>query len=88
MVENHGFFAQDSDRVEKLVTGVANPNFGLLVDMGNFACADDPSDKAVGRVAKYAKHVHAKDFTSRAAQSPIPGADSSAAEPATTCAAQ
>ena len=29
MVENHGFFAQDSDRVEKLVTGVANPNFDI-----------------------------------------------------------
>lgn len=55
MVENHGYFAQDSDRVEKLVTGVANPNFGLLVDMGNFACADDPSDKAVGRSRKIRK---------------------------------
>ena len=73
MVENHGFFAQDSDRVEKLVTGVANPNFGLLVDMGNFACADDPSDKAVGRVAKYAKHVHAKDFHIKSGSEPDPG---------------
>ncbi len=62
MVENHGFFAQDSVRVEKLVTGVADENFGLLIDMGNFACADDPSEKAVGRLAGYAKHVHAKDF--------------------------
>ena len=26
MVENHGFFCQDSDRVEKLVTAVAHPN--------------------------------------------------------------
>ena len=73
MVENHGYFAQDSDRVEKLVTGVANPNFGLLVDMGNFACADDPSDKAVGRVAKYAKHVHAKDFHIKSGSEPDPG---------------
>ncbi len=62
MVENHGFFAQDSVRVEKLVTGVADENFGLLIDIGNFACADDPSEKAVGRLANYAKHVHAKDF--------------------------
>lgn len=73
MVENHGFFAQDSDRIEKLVTGVANPNFGLLVDIGNFACADDPSDKAVGRVAKYAKHVHAKDFHIKSGSEPDPG---------------
>lgn len=73
MVENHGFFAQDSDRVEKLVTGVANENFGLLVDIGNFACADDPSDKAVGRVAKYAKHVHIKDFHIKSGSEPDPG---------------
>lgn len=82
-----GFFAQDSDRIEKLVTGVANPNFGLLVDIGNFACADDPSDKAVGRVAKYAKHVHAKDFHIKSGSEPTPGADSSAAEPGIICAA-
>lgn len=75
MVENHGFFAQDSDRVEKLVTGVANENFGLLVDIGNFACADDPSDKAVGRVAKYAKYVHVKDFHIKSGSEPDPGRD-------------
>ena len=75
MVENHGFFAQDSDRVEKLVTGVANENFGLLVDIGNFACADDPSDKAVGRVAKYAKYVHVKDFHIKSGGEPDPGRD-------------
>ena len=73
MVENHGFFAQDSDRVEKLVTGVANENFGLLVDIGNFACADDPSDKAVGRVAKYAQYVHVKDFHIKSGSEPDPG---------------
>ena len=62
MIENHGFFCQDSDRVEKIVNGVANPNFGVLIDMGNFSCADEDSAKAVGRLAPYAKHVHAKDF--------------------------
>ena len=51
MVENHGYFSQDSVRVEKLVNEVANPNFGLLVDMGNFMCADDAPAKAVGTVA-------------------------------------
>jgi len=39
MMENHGYFCQDSDRVEKIVTGVADSNFGLLLDMGNFLCA-------------------------------------------------
>ncbi|MDR1630211.1 MAG: sugar phosphate isomerase/epimerase [Oscillospiraceae bacterium] len=61
-VENHGFFCQDSRRVEKLVNGVAHPNFGLLVDIGNFMCADEDPELAVGRVAPYAFHVHAKDF--------------------------
>ncbi len=62
MVENHGFFCQDSDRVEKLASAVNHPNFGLLVDMGNFLCADEDAAVAVGRVMPYAFHVHAKDF--------------------------
>lgn len=61
-VENHGFFCQDSVRVEKLITGVSDKNFGALIDIGNFACADDPSPIAVGRLAPYVKYVHAKDF--------------------------
>ena len=73
MVENHGYFCQDSVRVEKLVNEVANPNFGLLVDMGNFMCADDEPAKAVGTVAKYAKHVHAKDFHKKSGNGPNPG---------------
>lgn len=73
MVENHGYFAQDSERVERIVNGVANKNFGLLIDMGNFACADDPSDKAVGRLAAYAKFVHAKDFHIKSGSEPNPG---------------
>ena len=73
MVENHGYFCQDSVRVEKLVNEVANPNFGLLVDMGNFMCADDEPAKAVGTVAEYAKHVHAKDFHKKSGNGPDPG---------------
>ncbi len=60
--ENHGFVAQDSDRVERLYNAVAHENYGLLVDIGNFACADENSVTAVSRVAPYAIHVHAKDF--------------------------
>lgn len=56
--------------------------------MGNFACADDPSDKAVGRVAKYAKHVHAKDFHIKSGSEPDPGRGFSAAEPEIICAAR
>ena len=60
--ENHGKVAQDSDRVEKLFNTVANDNYGLLVDIGNFACVDENSITAVSRLAPYAIHVHAKDF--------------------------
>lgn len=69
--ENHGFVAQDSDRVEKLYNAVGHENYGLLIDVGNFACADEDSIKAVSRLAPYAIHVHAKDFyISKYGQSP------------------
>lgn len=61
-IENHGFFCQDSCRVEAIINGVADDNFGALVDIGNFMCADEDPAKAVGNVAPYAFHVHAKDF--------------------------
>ncbi len=73
MVENHGLFAQDSDRVEKLVTAVDHPNFGLLVDMGNFLCVDEAPEHAVGRLMPYAFHVHAKDFHVKSGNEPDPG---------------
>ncbi len=73
MVENHGFFCQDSERVEKLVNGVNHPNFGLLLDMGNFLCADEDAAEAVGRVIPYAFHVHAKDFHVKSGSLPDPG---------------
>lgn len=62
MVENHGHFVQDSDRCEALMKAVNHPNFGALVDIGNFICADDDPVRAVTRMAPYAFHVHAKDF--------------------------
>ncbi len=73
MVENHGFFCQDSTRVVRLVSAVGSDNFGLLVDIGNFLCADDPSAAAVGRVASFAKHVHCKDFHIKSGNEPNPG---------------
>lgn len=62
MVENHGFCVQDSERCELLMNAVNHPNFGSLVDLGNFLCADDDPVRAVTRMSKYAFHVHAKDF--------------------------
>lgn len=71
--ENHGIFSQDSSRVEKLINAVNRENFGALVDIGNFACADEPSDKAVGIMAQYARHAHAKDFHYRPGYLDDPG---------------
>lgn len=62
MVENHGQFFQHPDRVESLVNAVAHPNFGLLVDIGNFLDGDIDPITACARLAPYAIHVHAKDF--------------------------
>ncbi len=60
--ENHGFIAQDSDRMERLFTAVGEENYGLLIDIGNFLCVDESPESAVSRLAPYAIHVHAKDF--------------------------
>lgn len=73
MTENHGYFSQDSLRVEKLINTVASDNFGQLVDMGNFLCADDDPVTAVGRCAPYAFYVHAKDFIVKSGQDADPG---------------
>lgn len=73
MTENHGFFSQDSTRVEKLYMAVNHPNFGLLCDIGNFLCADENPAQAVARVAPYARYVHAKDFICKSFYSEDPG---------------
>ncbi len=73
--ENHGYVAQDSDRLEALFAAVAHESFGLLVDIGNFACVDEDSASAVSRLAPYAIHVHAKDFRKYAYGAPIPSGE-------------
>lgn len=74
MVENHGHFCQDSERVEKLVCGVDHPNFGILIDMGNFVVVDEDPGAAVGRLIPYAFHCHAKDMHIKHGNGPSPGA--------------
>ena len=73
MVENHGYFCQDSSRVASLIGAVNHPNFGALVDVGNFFCADEDSAKATGNLAAMAKHVHAKDFHAKSGSGDNPG---------------
>lgn len=73
MFENHGFFCQDSDRVEKILNAVGHDNFGLLMDIGNFVCADDNPAIAAGKLAPYAFHCHVKDFFVKDGRLPNPG---------------
>lgn len=72
MIENHGYYAQDALRVKALIEAVNHKNFGWLIDMGNFMCADEVSVESVAIAAPYAVHVHAKDFHYKAAGSPVP----------------
>ncbi len=60
--ENHGFICQDAERVERIIKTVNHKNFGWLVDIGNFMCTDGDCYDSVKLAAKYAFHVHAKDF--------------------------
>lgn len=60
--ENHGRLIQDIDRMEKIYNTVGHDNYGLLIDIGNFACADVSSTEAISRLAPYAFHVHLKDM--------------------------
>jgi sugar phosphate isomerase/epimerase len=72
MTENHGYMFQDSRRMEELVLAVDHPNYGLLVDMGNFMCADENSVSALVTAMPYAFHVHAKDFLWKRGTEPKP----------------
>ena len=72
-IENHGHYTQDSERILALILEVGHYNFGSLLDIGNFACADEDSVAAVARLAPYAFHVHAKDFHTKPASVPSPG---------------
>lgn len=73
MVENHGFFVQDSDRMEKLYNQVHHPNFKLLIDVGNFLCVDESPVHAVSRLAPFAEYVHIKDFHVKSGREAAPG---------------
>lgn len=70
--ENHGYIYQAPERVEELIRTVGHRNYGWLVDMGNFMCADADPTNAVGIAAPYAFHVHAKDFLWKSGALPMP----------------
>ncbi len=61
-IENHGFFVNGCDRVERILNGVNHENYGLLLDTGNIVCVDEDPQVAAWRLAKRAEIVHLKDF--------------------------
>ncbi len=73
MTENHGYISQDAYRVKALIEAVDHPNFGGLIDIGNFLCADEYPPKSVETMLPYVVHVHAKDFFVRSGDEPNPG---------------
>ncbi|NLW20979.1 MAG: TIM barrel protein [Clostridiales bacterium] len=62
LLENHGFFVNGCDRVERLLDAVDTDNYGLLLDTGNIVCVDEDSTAAVVRLAHRCQMVHLKDF--------------------------
>ncbi|HHW24261.1 MAG TPA: sugar phosphate isomerase/epimerase [Bacillota bacterium] len=62
LVENHGFFVNGGDRLVRLAEAVGRENFGVLCDIGNFACVDEDCLVAVKKVLPYTKFFHLKDF--------------------------
>lgn len=73
MSENHGFIAQDADRLLRLFAAVNCPNYRFLCDIGNFICADEDSTVSVGKMKDLIAHVHVKDFFIRSGMEPDPG---------------
>ena len=63
--ENHGYIFQDSERVEALIKAVDDSNYGWLLDVGNFLCADEYPLDGVRRALPYVIHAHVKDFLYR-----------------------
>lgn len=66
-VENHGYYIQDSDRVQALLEVVDRPNFKTTLDIGNFLCVDENPYAAVLNNIGLASMVHIKDFYYRPA---------------------
>ena len=62
LIENHGFFVNGCDRVERVLNGVDDDNYQLLLDTGNITCMDEDPEVAALRLSGRAKMVHLKDF--------------------------
>ena len=70
--ENHGYIFQAPERVKAVIDAVADANYGWLIDIGNFLCADCQPLPSVKTALPYAMHVHAKDFLYKDGSFPKP----------------
>jgi|SRR5699024_5422708 len=61
-IENHGFYVQASERIQRLMYEVDRPNFKTTLDTGNFLCVDEDPVSGVKNNIKDASMVHFKDF--------------------------
>lgn len=68
-IENHGFYVQASERVQRLVLKVNRDNFRTTMDVGNFLCVDEDPECAAMNNVGFASMVHFKDFHIRRAVS-------------------
>lgn len=61
-LENHGRYMGSFQHVAMLIREVKSDAYGAVPDMGNFLVVDEDPRIACLDLAKYAVHVHAKDF--------------------------
>lgn len=70
--ENHGHIFQAPERVKAVIDAVDDKNYGWLIDLGNFLCADCQPLPSVKVALPYAMHVHAKDFLYKSCENARP----------------
>ena len=61
-IENHGFYVQGSERVQRVILAVNRDNFRTTLDVGNFLCVDEDPECAVLNNIGFASMIHFKDF--------------------------
>ena len=61
-LENHGRLVGRSTQIQELILKVDSAYFGANPDIGNFYVVDEEPVEAMNRLARYAVHVHVKDF--------------------------
>lgn len=68
-IENHLYFVQASERVQRVIRAVDRPYFRTTLDTGNFLCVDESPLVGVTNNIDLAAMIHLKDFYVRSATS-------------------